>query len=93
MYNFYSDSEDLFKNAVTAEDVLKIYRNINNINLCDENVVALENKLLINSFCRNHFLYSNKFLYYKLSITRLKQRLFVIIRLCAPTEANNVPKT
>lgn len=68
MYNFYSDSEDLFKNAVTAEDVLKIYRNINNINLCDENVVALENKLLINSFCRNHFLYSNKFLYYKLSM-------------------------
>ncbi|KDS58092.1 hypothetical protein M096_3220 [Parabacteroides distasonis str. 3999B T(B) 6] len=35
----------------------------------------------------------HKLLYYKLSITRLKQRLFVIIRLCAPTEANNVPKT
>ena len=35
----------------------------------------------------------HKPLYYKLSITRPKQRLFVIIRLCAPTEANNVPKT
>lgn len=68
MCNFYSDSEDLFKNVVTAEDVLKIYRNINSVNLCDENVVSLENKLLINSFCKNRFLYSNKFLYYKLSI-------------------------
>ena len=35
----------------------------------------------------------HKPLYYKLSIIRPKQRLFVIIRLCAPTEANNVPKT
>jgi len=68
MYNFYSDSEDLIKNTVTAEDVLKIYRFINNINLCNDDIVLMENKLLINSFSKNHFLYSNKFLYYKISM-------------------------
>lgn len=68
MYNLDSDSEISLKNAVTAEDVLRIYRNINNSNLCSLDIIKLENKLLINSFSNNHFLYSNKYLYYNLSM-------------------------
>lgn len=68
MYNLDSDSEISLKNAVTAEDVLRIYRNINNSNLCSLDIIKLENKLLISSFSNNHFLYSNKYLYYNLSM-------------------------
>lgn len=57
----------LLYDNVVADDVLKVYRSINNFSIVSKEVVDLENNLIINSFFKNKFLFNSKYLYYKLS--------------------------
>lgn len=57
----------LLYNNVVADDVLKVYRSINNFSIVSKEVVDIENNLIINSFFKNKVLFNSKYLYYKLS--------------------------
>lgn len=49
---------------VVAQDVLNIFRNINSMEDVSEDVIDLEKKILINSFCKNEELFCSKVIYY-----------------------------
>lgn len=57
-------ADSLYK-EVKANDVLNVFNIINKCNSADDEIIDLENKLLINSFGKNKFLFNSKFLYYR----------------------------
>lgn len=54
----------LLNEKVTSEDIYNIYKIINNAQNVDEDIIELENQLLINSFCKEKKLFSDRFVYY-----------------------------
>lgn len=68
MYKHSIDVADLLNKEVISKDVLNVYKNINNCNLANMEVIDLENILLINSFRNNGFLFQKEYFYYKLSL-------------------------
>lgn len=68
MYKHSIDVADLLNKEVISKDVLNVYKNINNCNLANMEVIDLENILLINSFRNNDFLFQKEYFYYKLSL-------------------------
>lgn len=79
----------LLHDNVVADDILKVYRSINNFSIVSKEMVDLENDLMINSFSKDKFLFNSKFLYYKLSIV-LKDMVICLNKEQLETYFNNL---
>ena len=68
-YNFVSEK-------VNSKDIYKVFEYINNATNVGEDIIQLENKLLINSFCKEKRLFSDKFIYYSVASVVINVGIF-----------------